>query len=147
MDTKITRTTIEDLVKYLQDSRNGYRESAANVDSQSIKNLFIMFSEKRERMLGELESMCADKEMFQSNGTLKGAIHQIFVNLKGFLTNKNVSSIIAEIKKGENFLIDSYAAALENDEVPVNLKLILRKQMQEIKNDLENVSEKAFDFT
>jgi uncharacterized protein (TIGR02284 family) len=146
-NAQLMDSTFEDLVHYLQDSRNGYMECADNVDSQLMKNLFIAFSKKRGEMLNELEDISEDKKIFRANGTLKGKMHQIFVNLKGFITGKNVDSIIAEIKRGENILIENYREILKDNSLPFNLKAILRNQMEQIENDILDISKKSLDFT
>jgi uncharacterized protein (TIGR02284 family) len=131
-------SSLEDLVQYLQDSRNGYSECADNVDSPLMKNLFKTLSDKRQKMLNELRNICENKDIFDHDGTLKGKVHQIFVNLKGLITGKDVESIVKEIERGENVLIDNYKKTLEND-LPFNLSTILRNQMQEVERDLSDV--------
>jgi len=121
---QMMNSTLEDLVYYLQDSRNGYKECADNVDSQLMKSLFLTFSKKREEMLNELKNISEDKKIFQANGTLKGKMHQVFVNLKGFITGKNVDSIVTEIKRGENILIENYREILKDNNLFFNLKII-----------------------
>src|SRR5690348_555779 len=130
MDNK----NLQDLIKHLQDSRNGYKECSENVDLQHLKNMFVQFSQKRERMLNEIKNKVIDKTIFKNDGSVTGKLHQIFLNIKSLITQHDTTSIISEINRGENILIENYRDTLKT-ELPPDLKEILERQLKEIGKD------------
>lgn len=137
---------LNELVQYLQDSKNGYKECTDCVNSPSLKKLFIELAEKRKLMLSELnEGYGFIEAMSQKDGTILGKFHQIFTSLKSLLTNKDPRAIIKEIKRGENLLLDSYKELLQ-EELDISLETILRKQLAELENDYLNIDKKLIEL-
>jgi len=134
---------LNDLVQYLQDSRNGYRECADNVKSGVMKMLFNDLSNRRQNMINELDQAFPDlTNVYDKDGTVLGKAHQYFVNLKGTLTGGDVDSIINEVKRGENTLIDEYKDNLR-ETLPGRAQEILNKQMHEIEENIKEIDAKS----
>lgn len=131
---------LNDLVQYLQDSRNGYQECAKDVESSAMQVLFNQLSAKRQAMLNELDTeFGALNKIEESDGTLLGKAHQYFLSLKSTLTGGDVDAIITEVKRGENTTIDAYKDVLREASLPERDRLLLNKQLHEVEKDIEDI--------
>lgn len=134
-----TNESINTLLKHLHDSRKGYQECAEEIHSAHLKKLFCEISDERKKMINEIRGLMLEiKSDAPSNGTMSGAIHRGFVKIKSLLTDGDEKAIIDEIKRGENLTIESYQQALSNP-LPANIKDTLTKQLNEIKNNLNQI--------
>lgn len=130
---------IKQLMCYLYDSHSGYNECAKNTENQQLKKLFLELSEQRSMMRQRIKDIISiSVQDLPVNGTTSGYIHRIFLNLKSLLTNNNEDAIVAEIKKGENYLIEIYIKLLKNS-LPVDLVHLLTEQLKKIENDVVEI--------
>lgn len=136
-----TNEKLNDLVQYLQDSRNGYEECAAKVESPVMRTLFNGLSDKRRNMIAELGLEVGGQEaILEKDGTFLGKAHQYFVVLKSALTGGDVDAIITEVKRGENTTIDAYKDVL-HDDLPEDKRIVLNKQLLEVEKDIAAIDE------
>lgn len=105
---------VRTLLQHLHDSYKGYSESAEDIESTNLKLFFSNSSEKRKAMIAELELFLAENNIdFSHHGSMEGAIHRMFVNLKSIVTGKDEKAILTEVEQGESFLADEYKDCIE----------------------------------
>lgn len=140
MDNDKIAEHLNDLLKYLHDSRNGYKESAEESKNQKLKSLCELMSNQRNEMINTLEQQVRGlgKEPAQY-GSVTAVAHRIFINLKSLVTGHDNEAIVNEIKRGENYLIDQYKQTI-NQDIPDSLKELLSKQLQTIQDNLQKVT-------
>src|SRR5689334_5654939 len=99
-------TTVKDLIKTLEDGRDGFTKAAERLQSNSspdIASRFREFSAQRGAMADELRR-CAKLEGFSvpQSGTVAGAVHRGWITVKDVLTGDDASAIIAAAEQGED---------------------------------------------
>lgn len=130
---------IKELLRVLYDSFNGYKECSDKIDNAKLKEIFLTLSLQRLKQIREINDQVKDHiRDLPDKGTISGSLHRTFVTLKSFITNNDEKSIIAEVKKGENTLIDAYVDLLK---APISGELseILKRQLIDIENNLKEI--------
>ena len=141
MVSKNTHDALNSLYQTLQDSRNGYQECAERVADEVATLRFRDLSNKRQQMLEELKSTVSTKgENLEEKGSLTAAAHRIFVDIKSLFTRGDRKAIVNEIERGENYLLDTYKKAL-NEDLTLDIRSLLENQAQAVQNDLISVKE------
>lgn len=129
------------LIKTTLDSAGGYREAAENADRSQYKAMFAERVNKRQRLAQELQqqvrALGGEPEMEQ--GAL-GKAHNKFVDLKNALTGGDDKSVIDEVERGEDHIRDKFQHALEDEDLPPNVRNVVSRAFQEVKAEHDEVS-------
>src|SRR5688500_14339766 len=108
-------STLNGLIETCKDGQDGFKEAAEGVERSDLKSLFYEFSQQRAHFAGELQSLVqalgGDPE---NSGSVAGAIHRGWINIKSAVTGKNEASILNECERGEDSAKNAYKDALEN---------------------------------
>ncbi len=125
-----TTSTLNDLIETLKDGQEGFRAAAEDVESSDLKTLFGEYSLQRSKFAGELQALArglGEKEP-ETTGSVSGALHRGWINLKAALSSKDEHAILAECERGEDSAVAEYQKALEQTGLPANVQDILRTQ-------------------
>jgi len=114
MDNDDVISTLNGLIETCKDGEEGFREAAAGVKNSEFKSLFADFSLQRSQFAGVLQelvrSLGGDPE---SEGSIAGAIHRGWIDLKTALTSNDEKAVLNECERGEDSAKNAYAEALE----------------------------------
>ncbi len=126
--TDEVRSILNNLSEICKDGEEGFRESSEKVTRTDLKTLFSGFSAQRARFAAELQTTLAKLGGDPSqSGTLAGAAHRGWLNLKSMVTGQNDAGIIAEAERGEDVAVKAYREALTKD-VPLDVREIIEEQ-------------------
>jgi uncharacterized protein (TIGR02284 family) len=130
------------LLEYLHDSMNGYLECEKVIADASLKIIFKNLSIERQKMIEKLKSYVkAQNQSETKSGTVMGALHRFYVDLKAMIASSSKESIVAEINRGENLLISKYDDVLrDNQALLPEVKILLEQQRQEVVNSLNYIN-------
>lgn len=142
MNNKDNAKLLNDLVEYLYDSRNGYKECADQVANPRLKDLFARLSTLRQSMIARLSQEVKNlgEEPVTSGSMIAAAHRTFFVDLKALLTGGDEQAITNEINRGENMMIDRYQEVLNKSELPSQISSLLREQLNEIRSNVSSVN-------
>jgi uncharacterized protein (TIGR02284 family) len=119
--------TLETLTTTLIDSVNGYRDAAQNADGTKFQEIFRRNADERSRVAEELR---AEITRLGGNapddGSVLGATHQRFLDLKAAVTGRDDAAIINEVERGEDYLKEKFETALKADLAPETRSIIER---------------------
>ncbi|MCC2645826.1 MAG: aldehyde dehydrogenase, partial [Burkholderiales bacterium] len=91
---------------------------------------------QRTTMIQAIKQLFVNSEVQPtSGGTVAGAAHRVFVDLKSLITGKDEVSILKEVERGEKHLLEVYKDTMNEIKEPLVLNL-LHKQYEEIQADL-----------
>ena len=131
MDTEKTISTLNGLIETLKDGEQGFKTAAEAVQDPSLKTLFQQYSRQRSEMTRELQTevrrLGGDPE---KAGSMAGAAHRGWINIKSVVTGKDDSSIIAEAERGEDSAKKMYEEALTQPLSPQTLALVREQSMK-----------------
>ncbi|HKP69791.1 MAG TPA: PA2169 family four-helix-bundle protein [Pyrinomonadaceae bacterium] len=120
------------LIETCKDGQEGFKQAAEGVERSDMKSLFYEFSQQRAQFAGELQSMVqslgGDPE---NSGSMAGAIHRGWINIKSAVTGKDEAAILNECERGEDSAKNTYKEALE-EPLPANVTETIQAQYQSI---------------
>ena len=130
-----TTSILNELIETLKDGQEGYRAAAADVESSNLKSLFSEYSLQRSKFAGELQALAHSlgEQNPETSGSVAGAIHRGWIDLKAALSSKDEHAILAECERGEDSAVAAYKDALEEKELPSNVIETLRAQAADVK--------------
>jgi uncharacterized protein (TIGR02284 family) len=132
-------STLNGLIETCKDGQNGFKEAAEGVERSDLKSLFYEFSQQRAQFAGELQSLVqqlgGDPE---NSGSMAGAIHRGWINIKSAVTGRDESNILAECERGEDSAKNAYKEALE-ESLPANVTQVIQKQFAAVKSAHDRV--------
>ena len=130
-----TTSILNDLIETLKDGQQGFREAAEDVKSSDLKTLFSEYSLQRSQFAGELQSLAhslGEKEPATA-GSVSGALHRGWINLKSALSSKDEHAILAECERGEDSAVAAYTKALAEEGLPGHVTATLQTQYKAVK--------------
>jgi uncharacterized protein (TIGR02284 family) len=132
MDRNDTIGILNNLIETCRDGQEGFQEASENIVRPDIKQLFMEAALQRARYLGQLQAevraLGGDPA---DTGSVGGALHRAWIDIKGTFSGKDEASILAEAERGEDSAVAAYRDALEN-ELPANLRAIVAAQYAEV---------------
>lgn len=121
-------SVLNDLIETCKDGVNGFRTAADAVSDPRAKTLFNSRAQGIERASAELSAevrqLGGDPE---KTGSVAGAVHRGWINIKSVVTGKDDDAILAECERGEDVAVKSYESALEKN-LPAPVRSIVDQQ-------------------
>jgi uncharacterized protein (TIGR02284 family) len=140
---KNIKTDVNDVLEDLINSRNGYKECAAEVADTRMKQLFQRLANQRESMIQELKTRIQFSGVEPTDsGSMTAAAHRTFIDIKSMLTGGDTDAIVNEVKRGEHHTLEQFKDALSED-IPADLKQLLSQQMHTIETNLAEIDMQA----
>ena len=132
-------SVLEDLIETCQDGIQGFKTASESVENPAAKTLFLSRLPNIQRGMAELKAevrrLGGDPD---KGGTVGGAIHRGWINLKSAVTGKNEEAIINECERGEEHAAHVYEDALQKD-LPLDTRAIVERQYRGVVENLERV--------
>ena len=133
MDNGKVISILNDLIETCRDGQEGFKEASENATSPDLKRFFLEASRERARCIGELQqevrTLGGDPE---KSGSTAGALHRVWMDIKGTLTGKDDASILNEAERGEDSAVKAFQDALKQS-LPANSRSTVQRQFSEIK--------------
>jgi uncharacterized protein (TIGR02284 family) len=131
MDRDKVISTLNGLIETLKDGEHGFKTAAEGLQDPEVKTLFQQYSRQRSEMARQLQSevrrLGGDPE---KSGSVAGAAHRGWIDIKSVVTGKDDGSIIAEAERGEDSAKKMYEEALLEPLDPATLALVREQSMK-----------------
>lgn len=112
-------TVLNTLIATLLDSVEGFQKSAVDIRNPVLAERFNARARERQAAVAKLQAAVAaaggDPE---DDGSVAGAVHRGFMNLKEAIVGQDEKTILAEVDRGEDYLKEKFEAALDADLMP-----------------------------
>ena len=106
-------SVLNNLIETCKDGEYGFKTAAEGVSDTDTRSLFQQFSQQRAGMArelqGEVRRLGGDPE---KSGSVSGAAHRGWINIKSAVTGKDEGAIVAEAERGEDSAKKAYEDAL-----------------------------------
>ncbi|WP_122155765.1 PA2169 family four-helix-bundle protein [Paraburkholderia sp.] len=129
MSTNVT-AVLNDLVETSKDGERGFRKAAEDTHDAQLKSLFVSRADDCTRGARELQDLVqrlGGKP--ETGGTVTGALHRGWTDVKSAVAGRNDHSILADCEKGEDVAKKHYHDALDK-ELPADVRIVVEKQYQ-----------------
>jgi uncharacterized protein (TIGR02284 family) len=121
-------STLNNLIETCRDGQKGFQDAAEGVTNPELKKLFARYSQQRAQFVGELQSevrqLGGDPE---NSGSVSGALHRGWINLKSVVTGKDEHNILEECERGEDSAVKNYEKAFQ-EELPEQVLSVVQRQ-------------------
>ncbi len=130
-----TTSTLNDLIQTLKDAQEGFRAAAEAVKSPDLQTLFNEYSLQRSKFAGELQAIVRNlgNDEPETGGSVSGALHRGWIDLKGALTKQDDHAILAECERGEDSAVAAYEEAIGDSALPGYVLDTLQEQYTEVR--------------
>jgi len=139
MDNDKVISVLNGLIETCKDGEVGFKTAADGLSDSQTKLLFQQFSQQRAQMSRELQSevrrLGGDPE---KSGSMSGAAHRGWINIKSAVTGKDDGSIISEAERGEDVAKRVYDEALK-ESLPLQTLALVREQSSKVHNAHDRV--------
>ncbi|NML32821.1 PA2169 family four-helix-bundle protein [Paraburkholderia antibiotica] len=123
-------SVLNDLVETSKDGEKGFLKAAEDAHDEQLKTMFRSTAEDCSRGARELQdAVQALGGKPESGGSMSGALHRGWVDVKSAVTDRSDHAILAECEKGEDVAKKRYHDALEKD-LPADVRAIVERQYQ-----------------
>ena len=122
-------SVLNSLIETCKDGQEGFRNAAEDVKSAPLKTLFNELSRQRGLFITQLQDLVHNLgEKTEKQGSVAGALHRGWIDLKSALTSGDEHSILAECERGEDSAVEEYREALDHEELPPHVREIVAQQ-------------------
>lgn len=133
---------LNELIEKNYDAEKGYKEAVTDVENHELKDFFTKSVQQRyefgHELKTEIEKMGGTPE---KGSSVTGTLHRIWINLKSMVTSHDVAAVVNECERGEEAAIEDYEKVLKIEEIPMDAKIVIRKQLQLIRSSLDHLEE------
>jgi uncharacterized protein (TIGR02284 family) len=121
-------SVLNDLVETSKDGEKGFRKAAEDAHDTQLKSMFMTCADDCTRGARELQDVVQTLGgKPETGGSMSGALHRGWVDMKSAMTDRSDYDILAECEKGEDVAKKRYHDALEKD-LPVDVRAIVERQ-------------------
>jgi uncharacterized protein (TIGR02284 family) len=132
-------SVLNNLIETCEDGIHGFRTASEAVSNPTAKALFASRLPNIQRGEAELKAevrrLGGDPD---KRGTIAGAIHRGWIDLKSAVTGKNEEAIVMECERGEEHAAHVYEDALQKD-LPLDTRAMVERQYRGVVENLERV--------
>lgn len=125
-------STLNGLIETNKDGQQGFADAAEGVGSTEIKSVFYQAVQQRAQFAGELQHLVRELGGNpEDSGSIAGAIHRGWINIKSAVTGKDETAILNEAERGEDSAVSAYKKALEQS-LPANVQSTVQEQYSQV---------------
>lgn len=130
-----TLSTLNNLIETLKDGQEGFRAASEDITNSELKTVFSQYSLQRSKFAGELQSLAhtLGESDPADSGSVAGALHRGWIDLKAALTSRDELAVLSECERGEDSAVAAYRKAMEDEDLPANIRAVLQIQFMDIK--------------
>ena len=138
MTDKLT-SILNDLVETSKDGEQGFRTAAEDTKTAELREVFLKRAENCAKGAADLQQLISrlggDP---QKRGSIAGAVHRGWVNLKAAASGRSDLAILEECERGEDVAKARYRKALEKD-LPDDVRSVVQRQYEGVQRNHDQV--------
>jgi uncharacterized protein (TIGR02284 family) len=138
MTDKLT-SILNDLVETSKDGEQGFRTAAEDTKAADLREVFLKRAENCAQGAADLQQLIlrlgGDP---QKRGSIAGAVHRGWVNLKAAASGRSDLAILEECERGEDVAKARYRKALE-EKLPDDVRSIVQRQYDGVQRNHDQI--------
>lgn len=121
-------STMNNLIETCKDGEKGFAAAAEGLTDPAYKAKFLEFAQQRAKFGRELQDQVrAHGGDPEKTGSVAGALHRGWIDIKSVVTGKSDHAILAEAERGEDIAKAAYEQALK-ESLPSAAAAIVQQQ-------------------
>jgi len=126
-------TTLNHLIETCKNGEEGFRAAAEALSDQDVKVMFAKIARGRWEMARELQDEVQGLGgQPETSGTVGGAVHRGWMNIKALVAGRDDQAIIAEAERGEDIARAAYESALQ-EALPAQVLALVERQALQVR--------------
>ncbi|TAH02344.1 MAG: PA2169 family four-helix-bundle protein [Sphingobacteriales bacterium] len=133
---------LNDLVLINNDRINGYEKALKELkdEDEDLKYLFLeMIDESRNYKMTLATEIIAGGEDAESGTTNSGKIYRMWMDVKAMFSGHDREAILSNCEFGEQAAQNAYKMALDHDNLPAYLRVMIEEQKYELNASLKQI--------
>lgn len=123
-----TTSVLNDLIETSKNGELGFKAAAEDTKNAELRVLFLARAQDCASGASELQTVVSQLGgKPETGGTVAGAVHRGWVNLKSVVAGRTDLAILEEVEKGEDVAKKAYSDALQ-EPLTENVRAIVQKQ-------------------
>jgi uncharacterized protein (TIGR02284 family) len=119
---------LNDLVETSKDGEKGFRAAAEDTQNAELRPVFLKRADDCAKGAAELQELVARLgDRPGEGGSVAGALHRGWVNLKAAVSNRTDLAILEECERGEDVAKARYRKALE-ETLQEDIRVVVQRQ-------------------
>jgi len=132
-------SVLNDLIETSRDGEQGFRTAAEDTKDPELRTVFLARAEDCARAVADLRHVISRLGgEAQEHGSIAGAVHRGWVNLKAAATGRTDLAILEECERGEDVAKARYRKALDA-QLPDDIRTIVQKQFDGVQRNHDQV--------
>ena len=132
-------STLNDLIATSKNGEKGFLTSAEDTKNPELQTIFRARAADCARAATDLQQIVVRLGGEpEEAGTVAGAAHRGWVNLKATLTGRSDIAILEECERGEDVAVAEYKKAIEHD-LPVDIRPVVERQYEGAKRNHDQI--------
>ena len=132
--------TLNDLIRIVEDSHEGYRQASESGDDEDLRTLFSDLADQRGAIVRELQRLVAEQGGAPDiGGTIVGGAHRFFLGLRGAVLGHDRDAILTEVQRGETECVRRFDEALAK-ELPPEIASVVSQHLNRIRVDRDRMA-------
>jgi uncharacterized protein (TIGR02284 family) len=133
-------SVLNNLIETCKDGQNGFQTAAEGVKRSDLKSLFYQYAQQRAQFAGELQNevlrLGGDPA---KTGSVAATLHRGWINIKSAVTGEDENAVISECERGEDSAVANYQDALNDQNLPTDVRSIVERQFAQVKEAHDRV--------
>jgi uncharacterized protein (TIGR02284 family) len=130
---------LNDLLEVTKDGQKGFERAAAEVQEPAVKSLLTECAASCRSGAQELETEVRKLGGDPDQGSMTGALHRGWVNVKSAVTGHDAKAVLNECERGEDYAKAKYSSALETGDLPSDVRTLIMNQYQGVLSNHDRV--------
>jgi uncharacterized protein (TIGR02284 family) len=131
---------LNDLIETSKDGEKGFRTAADDTKNPELKQIFLQRAEDCAQGAAQLQKIVARQgEDPETGGSVLGAVHRGWVNLKSTITGRDDVAILEECERGEDVAKAIYRKALEDTTLAADVREVVQRQYDRVLRNHDQV--------
>jgi uncharacterized protein (TIGR02284 family) len=140
------KKTLHSLLEASNDGKRGYEQAASAAKDRILRAELMQYSMQRAEFASDIQVMISNLgEEPADHGTVSGALHRAWMNLKSTASLSDRYDILAECERAEDAAVESYREAISHD-LPMAVHAVVESQydaIQRVHDRIRNLRDAA----
>ncbi|HVT90196.1 MAG TPA: PA2169 family four-helix-bundle protein [Tepidisphaeraceae bacterium] len=124
--------TLNHLLEICRDGEEGFQTAANAIEDPSLKAELMQYSMQRRDFETDLVGALGTfGETARERGSVSGAVHRGWINIKAAIAGKNSHAVLAECERGEDSAVEAYRDAI-NSGLPTEVAPLVESQFEQV---------------
>ena len=125
---------LNSLITTTINSAEGYERAAQDAEAPQFADLFRQFSQERRQLVGRLQGRARTLGGTPNeDGSLVADLHRRWMDLRDAISRGSDREIIEEVERGEDYLKAKYEAALKDDKLSPETKVLIGEAFESVR--------------